>query len=79
MLVLSRKFNEKIMIGDMIEISVLELSKDRVKIGVSAPKEITVHRKEVYDLVHQGNIRASSVAADDIDALQQLINQSRRL
>ena len=77
MLVLSRKLNEKIMIGDMIEVSILELSKDRVKIGVNAPKQIAVHRKEVYEMVHTVNIDASRIAADDLDAIQNLITQSR--
>jgi carbon storage regulator len=79
MLVLSRKLNEKIMIGDMIEVSILELSKDRVKIGVNAPKQITVHRKEVYEMVHAVNIDASRIAADDLDTIQNLITQSRSL
>jgi len=73
MLVLSRKINEKIMIGDEIEISVLEVGKDRVKFGVNAPRTVAVHRREVYDLVHQKNIQASSVAADMADIAQKLI------
>jgi carbon storage regulator len=67
------------MIGDMIEVSILELSKDRVKIGVNAPKQITVHRKEVYEMVHAVNIDASRIAADDLDTIQNLITQSRSL
>lgn len=48
MLVLTRKTNESIMIGDDIEVSVLAVSRDKIRLGISAPKEIPVYRKEVY-------------------------------
>ena len=47
MLVLARKFNESIMIGDEIEVIVIEIKNDQVKLGIKAPRKIAVHRKEV--------------------------------
>ncbi|MGH2924831.1 MAG: carbon storage regulator CsrA [Solirubrobacterales bacterium] len=48
MLVLTRKLNESIMIGDEVEVSVLAVSRDKIRLGISAPREIPVFRKEVY-------------------------------
>jgi carbon storage regulator len=48
MLVLTRKTNESIMIGDDVEVSVLAVSRDKIRLGISAPREIPVFRKEVY-------------------------------
>lgn len=53
MLVLSRKKNESIVINDDIMIVVVEIRGDKVRIGVEAPAEIPVHRKEVYDAIHR--------------------------
>ena len=52
MLVLSRKKNESIVINDDITIVVVEICKDKVRLGVEAPKDIPVHRKEVWEAVH---------------------------
>jgi carbon storage regulator len=48
MLVLTRKTNESIMIGDDVEVSVLAVSRDKIRLGISAPRDIPVFRKEVY-------------------------------
>ena len=53
MLVLSRKKNESIVINDDIHIFVVEIRGDKVRLGVEAPKEVPVHRREVYDAVHR--------------------------
>jgi carbon storage regulator len=54
MLVLTRKTNQSIMIGDDIEISVLAVSRDKIRIGITAPREIPVYRKEVYISINGG-------------------------
>ena len=60
MLVLTRKSNESIMIGDDIELSVLSVSGDKVRIGIEAPREIPVFRKEVWLDIQEGNVPAGS-------------------
>ncbi|HEY9844122.1 MAG: carbon storage regulator CsrA [Candidatus Sericytochromatia bacterium] len=58
MLVLTRKLNESIMIGDAIEVMVLEIRENHVKLGIKAPRDISVHRQEVYEEIRSENLRA---------------------
>lgn len=53
MLVLSRKKNESVVINDNITIVVVEIRGDKVRLGIEAPKDVSVHRKEIYDAIHQ--------------------------
>ena len=69
MLALSRKKNEAIINND-IEITVLEVKGDQVKIGISAPKEVPIYRKEVYLQIQEAN--RASVDADGMEALKNL-------
>jgi carbon storage regulator len=55
MLVLSRKKNETLVIGDNISVVVIEIRGDKVRLGIEAPKEIPVHRQEVYDAIHRND------------------------
>lgn len=55
MLVLSRKKNESIIINDDITIVVVEIRGDKVRLGVEAPKDVTVHRQEVYEAIRRSN------------------------
>jgi len=59
MLILSRKVNEKIMIGDDISISIIEIRGDQVRIGVDAPKTVKVFRQEVFDAIKAENQAAA--------------------
>jgi carbon storage regulator len=52
MLVLTRKKNESIVINDVIRVTVVEIRGDKVRLGIEAPREIDVHRQEVYDQIH---------------------------
>jgi carbon storage regulator len=61
MLVLSRQRDETIMIGDDIEVTVVDIRGDKVRLGINAPKEIAVHRKEVYDAIRRENRAAAQV------------------
>ena len=58
MLVLARKLNESIIIGDDIEVVIIDIKGDQVKLGIRAPKQVTVHRKEIYQEIQQENIAA---------------------
>ena len=58
MLVLTRKPDQSIMIGNEIEITILEVRGEQVRIGIRAPKSVAVHRKEVYTLIQQENKNA---------------------
>ena len=66
MLVLSRQRDETIMIGDDIEITVVDIRGDKVRLGITAPKHITVHRKEVYEAIKRENRQASQLGTDDL-------------
>jgi len=55
MLVLSRKKNESIVINNDIVVTVVEIRGDKVRLGIVAPKEVPVHRQEVYDAIHGSN------------------------
>ena len=56
MLVLSRKKNESVVINDDITIVVVEIRGDKVRLGIEAPKEVSVHRKEVWDAIHPNGV-----------------------
>ncbi|ACJ34933.1 carbon storage regulator CsrA [Anoxybacillus flavithermus] len=75
MLVLTRKLKEAIQIGDDIEVVVLAIDGDQVKLGIRAPKHIDVHRKEIY-LAIQAENNAASLAS--ITSLQQLSDQLKK-
>jgi carbon storage regulator len=62
MLVLSRMRDETIMIGDDIEVTVVDIRGDKVRLGITAPTHITVHRKEVYDAIRRENRTAQQIA-----------------
>jgi len=67
MLVLSRKKNESIVIDNDITIVVVEIRGDKVRLGVEAPKEVPVHRREVYDAIRRNELAAGSNAAKQDD------------
>jgi carbon storage regulator len=75
MLVLTRKLKEAIQIGDDIEITVLAISGDQVKLGINAPKHVEIHRKEIYLTIQKENSEASLASKD---LLQKLNEQMKR-
>lgn len=79
MLVLSRKLEESIMIGDKIEIKVVAVHGETVKLGITAPRNIPVHRKEVYEEIEDENKRAATmgVPVEKIDLLQHIFKDDR--
>lgn len=75
MLALSRKENESIMIGNEIEITVLEIKGDQVKIGIKAPKNVSIYREEIYQQIQQANKEAVVNAAPAVESLTELFGQ----
>jgi carbon storage regulator len=72
MLVLSRQRSETIMIGDDIEVTVVDIRGDKVRLGITAPREVSVHRKEVYDAIRRENRAAAQVKPEDLPELGKL-------
>lgn len=60
MLVLSRKINQSIMIGDDIRIVVVAVDRDQVKLGIEAPRDVSVHRSEIYEEIQRANQSAAA-------------------
>ena len=71
MLALSRKKNEALVINNNIEITVLEIKGEQVKLGISAPKEVPVYRKEVYVQIQEANKEA--ISTEGLEALKNLL------
>jgi carbon storage regulator len=72
MLVLTRKLQEVIKIGDDIELTVLSIDGEQVKLGISAPKNIEIHRKEVYLGIQQENNEAADTSLNVFQQLKKL-------
>jgi carbon storage regulator len=64
MLILSRKLNEKVVIGDGVVVSIIEIRGDQVKLGIDAPKTVKVFRQEVYDAIQEENRLAAGSALE---------------
>ena len=70
MLALSRKKNESIIVNNNIEITILDIRGDQVKIGIAAPKEVPIYRKEIYLQIQEAN--KAALDAQDLDAIKKL-------
>lgn len=75
MLILTRKVGESIIIGDDIEVKVIETGKNNIRIGIQAPKEISVLRQEVYESIQQTNILSSKGEKSDIAKAAKLFER----
>ena len=78
MLVLSRQKDETIMIGDDIEITVVDIRGDKVRLGITAPPHIPVHRKEVYEAIQRENRAAANLRPDQIPPVGSLAKRRDR-
>jgi len=74
MLVLSRKMNQSLMIADDIEIIIVDIQKDQIKLGIKAPKDIPIVRKELYEAIKKSNI--SAVNKKDLPDLATIIQKN---
>jgi len=78
MLILSRKKNESIIIGDDIEIMVTDVSGENVKLGINAPRHISVHRKEIYEAIKAENVSAAKTNTSHLSALSELLRKRKQ-
>ena len=76
MLVLTRKSNQSIMIGDRIEVSVLAIMGEKVRIGIQAPRDVPVFRKEVYLEIQDDEAAQGKDARDEVDAALRILGDS---
>ena len=65
MLVLSRQRDESIIIGDNIVVTVVDVRGDKVRLGIEAPREVSVHRREVYEAIQRENQQAAQIRPDE--------------
>lgn len=75
MLILDRKENQSIMIGEDIEITIVNIKGDHAKIGINAPIHIKVYRKEIYEEIQKANIEAAKVKPADIKDFKNLFKK----
>lgn len=73
MLALSRKLGETIVIGDDIEITVLDIQRDQIKLGIKAPRAVPIHRKEIYLQIQQENQEAMKASGDAAKKLKDFM------
>jgi len=78
MLVLSRKTNESIIIGDDVEVKIVEVKGDYVKLGITAPRCIPVHRKEIYEAIQRENLKATETRVTDLTQLDDLFKRKEK-
>lgn len=74
MLVLARKKGQSIMIGDNIEVSVIEIQGDQVRLGIEAPKNISIHRKEIFEEIQEENRQAANA---NMEALKGYLEKKK--
>ena len=75
MLVLTRQTDESIIIGDSIEIIVVEVKGDKVRIGIKAPVTIPIYRKEIYEEIQKSNIAAAKMLGVDLRPAEELLKK----
>jgi len=71
MLVLTRRRNESIVINDDIEITIIEVQNDQVRVGISAPKNVSIYRKELYTQIQEENKKAADSQSISLDELKK--------
>jgi carbon storage regulator len=72
MLILARRIGESIVIGDQVEVSVVDIKGDQVKLGINAPRAVPVFRLEIYRAIQEENRRAAAAAPGDLPRLEGL-------
>jgi len=75
MLILARRTNESIVIGDEIEVSVVDIKGDQVKLGIKAPRAVKVYRREVFEAIQEENRKAAETATSELPSLDEYIKK----
>ncbi len=78
MLVLSRKIEESIIIGDSIELRIVDIKGDQVKLGISAPRNVSIYRKEVYEEIQKENREAARMNVNSVENLKNLFGEDKK-
>jgi len=78
MLVLARKVNQSVMIGDNIKVTIIEVAQGKVKLGISAPDHVAVHRQEVWEEIQKENLLAQQSSPEAIQKATQALNPSEK-
>lgn len=78
MLVLTRKPNESVIIGDTIAVTVVAVEGDQVRLGITAPSHVPVHRQEVYEQIKSANVEAAQSSPADISSVLKLLPPRRK-
>lgn len=78
MLVLARKVNQSVMIGDNIKVTIIEVAQGKVKLGISAPDHVAVHRQEVWEEIQKENLLAQQASPEAIQKATQALNPSEK-
>lgn len=75
MLVLSRRIDESIMIGENIEVKVIDIKGETIKLGIEAPRSVPVHRKEIFEEIKRENVKAADVRTSDLEGIGELMKK----
>jgi carbon storage regulator len=74
MLILARRIGESIMIGDQVEISIVDIKGDQVKLGINAPSQVKVYRREVYTAIQEENRAAAAASPERLPRIEGLFD-----
>ena len=78
MLILTRKLGQSITIGDAIKVTVLDIHSKQVRLGVTAPQKVVVHREEIYQKIQEENKRAVMTSANDLEKAKKIIQNPKK-
>ena len=75
MLILTRKLGESIAIGEQIKVTLIDIQGKQVKMGVNAPKDVPIHRQEIYEKIMGENLRASMASDRDLEEISRMFKE----